>query len=261
MVKIALDAGHGLNTAGKRTPSGEREWTFNSKVLLACVAKLNAYENVQILRLDDPTGKTDVPLKTRTDKANNWKADVLVSIHHNALNSQWGSHGGVETHVQQGSSKVSMDIAKIIQPRITKAMGLRDRGIKISNLHMNREAKSPSLLCEGGFMDSTTDIPALRNDAKLKVQGEAIAEGLAAYFKLKLKAKTPVTPNKPKEETVRLFKPSSPTFKQEVVSFLEKARKAGVFSSTDWETKAKNGTLSLDDLSALIAAYLSRTIK
>lgn len=79
MVKIALDAGHGRHTSGKRTPDGESEWTFNDKVLRACVAKLNEYQNVEVLRLDDPTGEADVPLKARTDRANIWKADVLVS--------------------------------------------------------------------------------------------------------------------------------------------------------------------------------------
>lgn len=64
MVKIAIDAGHGINTPGKRTPDDEREWSLNNKVALAAIAKLNTYQNVQILRLDDPTGKTDVPLKT-----------------------------------------------------------------------------------------------------------------------------------------------------------------------------------------------------
>lgn len=187
MVKIALDAGHGLHTPGKRTPDGEREWSFNNKVLLAAVERLNQYENVQILRLDDPTGKTDVPLRTRTNKANKWKADVLVSIHHNANTSKWGSWGGVETFTHPQSSKASKDIAKIINPMIVKAMGLRDRGVKTSNLHMVRESNMPSILTEGGFMDSLTDIKALRDDSKLKAQGYAIADGLAQYFKLKPK--------------------------------------------------------------------------
>ena len=65
MVKIAIDAGHGMNTPGKRTPSGEREWSFNNKVALAAIAKLNTYQNVQILRLDDATGKTDIPLENK----------------------------------------------------------------------------------------------------------------------------------------------------------------------------------------------------
>ena len=194
MVKIAIDAGHGINTAGKRTPDGEREWSFNNKVALATIAKLNTYNNVQILRLDDSTGNTDVPLVTRTNKANSWGADVLVSAHHNALAGVWGSHGGVETYVHPTGSRASYDIAGIVQPRITKAMGLRDRGVKQSNLHMLRESNMPAILTEGGFMDSTTDIGALRSDAKLKAQGVAIAEGLAAYYNLKPKTGSVANP-------------------------------------------------------------------
>lgn len=187
MVKIAIDAGHGMNTAGKRTPAGEREWSFNNKVAIAAIAKLNTYQNVQILRLDDATGKTDVPLKARTDRANAWKADVLVSCHHNAHTGKWGSHGGVETYTFPGASQNSRDVATLVHPLVVKAMALRNRGKKTMNLHMLRESKMPAILVEGGFMDSTTDIVALRNDQKLKAQGEAIGQGLAAYFNLKLK--------------------------------------------------------------------------
>ena len=196
MVKIAIDAGHGMNTAGKRTPSGEREWSFNNKVAIAAIAKLNMYQNIQILRLDDATGKTDVPLKTRTDRANAWNADVLVSCHHNAYTGKWGSHGGVETYTYPGASQNSRDVATLIHPLVVKAMGLRDRGKKNMNLHMLRESKMPAILVEGGFMDSTTDIIALRSDQKLKAQGEAIGQGLAAYFNLKLKVNgsTPSAP-------------------------------------------------------------------
>jgi len=187
MVKIAIDAGHGINTAGKRTPAGEREWTFNNKVALAAIAKLNTFQNVEILRLDDSTGKTDVALGTRTNQANAWKADVLVSMHHNAYLGKWGSHGGVETYTLPGSSQNSRNIAAVVHPKVVKAMGLRDRGRKTLNLHMLRESLMPAILVEGGFMDSTADIMALRDNKKLQAQGEAIAEGLAEYFKLKPK--------------------------------------------------------------------------
>lgn len=187
MVKIALDAGHGINTAGKRTPDGEREWSFNNKVLLTCVDELNKYNNVQILRLDDPTGKSDTPLVARTNQANRFKANVLVSIHHNANSGRWGNWGGVETYVDNTASKASRVIADIIHPKIVGAMGLRNRGVKTSNLHMTRESRMPAILTEGGFMDSTTDVGALRSDDKLKAQGVVIAEGLAEYFKLTLK--------------------------------------------------------------------------
>lgn len=225
MVKIALDAGHGINTPGKRTPDGEREWTFNNKVLLACAAKLGSFENVQILRLDDPTGNTDVPLKVRTDKANVWGADILVSIHHNALVGKWGSHGGVETFVDLTASAASKSIAAIIHPLIVESMALRDRGCKTKDLHMTRESTMPAILTEGGFMDSTTDIAALRSSARLKLQGEAIADGLAIYFKLQQKKKEEV-----KVANVEYEKDAKPS--PALATEFEEAKKLGITDGT-----------------------------
>ena len=230
MVKIAIDAGHGIHTRGKRTPDGEREWTFNSVVVLAAIAKLITYQGVQILRLDDPYGSRDVPLRERTNKANAWGADVLVSVHHNAHAGKWGSHGGVETYTQPGSQKASVDIAKIIQPLIVKAMGLRDRGCKTLNLHMTRESKMPAILTEGGFMDSTTDIGAMRDNAKLKAQGEAIADGLAVYYKLKAKDDVVEHVSKPKPPAPSKPPVSKPSTNQ-TTSIVDYLNSKGINSS------------------------------
>ena len=189
MVKIALDAGHGINAYGKRTPNGEREWSFNNKVVLAAINKLSKYENVQILRVDDPSGKNDIALNTRTSKANAFNADVYISCHHNANNGTWGGWTGVETYTYNNptANPKSVEIAKLIHPLVVKAMGLKDRGVKTQNFHVLRETVMPAILIEGGFMDSYIDINALRDNSKLKAQGEGIAEGLALYFGLKLK--------------------------------------------------------------------------
>lgn len=194
MVKIAIDAGHGMNTPGKRTPDGEQEWIFNNKVASDATVKLHTFQNVDIIRLDDVTGKTDVPLKTRTDRANAWKADVLVSIHHNAHLGKWGAHSGIETYTQVGANQNALDIAEAVHPLVVKAMGLKDRGKKTLNLHMLRESVMPAILIEGGFMDSTIDIKVLRDNKKLKAQGEAIAIGLATYFKLEPKTASTTRP-------------------------------------------------------------------
>ena len=203
MVVIALDAGHGKHTAGKRTPDGEREWAFNDVVLRAAAAELNKYKDVTILRLDDPTGETDVSLTARTNKANAAKAAILVSIHHNALNGVWGAHTGTETFIYPGSTN-GRALANAVHPKLVAAFGLRDRGIKEQNFHMLREATMPAILTEGGYMDSTIDIKALRNQAKLTAQGVAIAQGVVAYLKLVKKEVAPVeTELTPAQEAVR----------------------------------------------------------
>lgn len=103
-----------------------------------------------------------------------------------------------------GANPKSADIANVVNPRIVSAMGLRYRGVKKKNLHMLRESNMTAILTEGGFMDSTTDIAALRNDAKLKAQGEAIAEGLAIYYKLIPRVLATPKPMPPKEEVDKM---------------------------------------------------------
>src|SRR5690554_2439267 len=185
MIKIGYDAGHGLNTPGKRTPDGEREWTFNDKVARAFANELALYEGVASKRFDDPTGKRDVPLKERTDGANAWGADYYISFHHNANTAKWGNWTGVETFVYTNASKKSIELANAIHPALVKAYGLRDRGIKKANLHIVRETKMPSILIEGGFMDSTIDIKKLRDDKVLENAEREIARALAKFLGLK----------------------------------------------------------------------------
>jgi N-acetylmuramoyl-L-alanine amidase len=206
MVKVALDGGHGINTPGKRTPSGEREWTFNDKVVRSAIKHLNTYQNVEILRLDDPTGKLDVPLKERTDKANKWKANIVVSVHHNASSGIWGNHTGTETYVHPKIPNETLEIANVIHKEVVQAYGLRDRGVKRADFHMLRETDMHAVLVEGGFMDSNIDIEKLRNDQVLENAGKAIAEGIAKHYKLKKKpvvkqVSRPISKPQPKENT------------------------------------------------------------
>jgi hypothetical protein len=188
MVKFAGCAGHaGFGvTAGKRTPDGEYEWDFNNKVILAFEETLKQYENAEFLRTDDRTGRTDVPLKTRTDKANAWGADVYVSFHKNGNTGKWGNWGGTETFCYPSGK--SLEIAKLVHAAQLKVYGLRDRGIKDGKqLHIIRETKMPSILLEGAFMDSTTDIVKLRDDKVLHMVGCEVAHVMAKYFGLNKK--------------------------------------------------------------------------
>jgi N-acetylmuramoyl-L-alanine amidase len=183
-LKIAIDAGHGPNTPGKRSPDGMREYWFNSAVANAMKAELEKYEGVSVLFTHED-GR-DVPLTERTNKANRWGADVLVSIHANAYLGRMGGHGGIDTFVYSTSGH-SYKIAQIVQRNLIAATELRDRGVKVANFHMLRETEMPAILIEHGFMDSTTDLPYLKSDAYRKLCGVTNAKSIAEYYKLRLK--------------------------------------------------------------------------
>ena len=186
MIKLVYDAGHGFNTPGKRTPDGEREWSFNDKVARAFANELTLYEGVTSKRFDDPTGQRDVPLKERTDGANSWGATYYISFHKNALAGQWGTHTGVETWIYEKTKRVeTSQLANAIHPAVVRAFGLRDRGIKKGNLHIVRETDCPAILIEGPFMDSTIDIKKLRDNKILENAGQEIARAFATFAGLK----------------------------------------------------------------------------
>jgi N-acetylmuramoyl-L-alanine amidase len=188
MAKIILDAGHGFHTSGKRTPDGKREWSFNNIQLLYCRKFLEQYENVEILRTDDPTGTTDVPLDTRVRLANNFNGDIFVSFHNNALGSVFKEHEGMETFIFPNSVK-SKPFQKVVHPLLLSETKNKDRGMKEANFQVLRETKMASILLESFFMDSKTDYKKLINETYLQKTGEAVAKSLVKYFDLKLKVK------------------------------------------------------------------------
>ena len=239
MIKLGYDCGHGLNTAGKRTPDNEREWTFNNTVAVAFADELGKYDGVSLKRFDDTTGKTDVPLQTRTLNANTWGADYFISFHHNAYQSKWGTHTGVETYVYTNPNAKSVALANAVHPALVKGYGLRDRGVKKQNLHMVRETKMPAILVEGGFMDSTIDIKVLRDKAKLQNAGRLIAQAVAKHLNLKLKPVKVEAPKVDAFDVAKVRKTSTETFnatdqaliKKGMIAEIKAAVKDGRFSS------------------------------
>lgn len=186
-MKIAIDAGHGLHTPGKRClkridPGETREWTLNSRVASQAAAHLERC-GAEVLRLDDPTGATDVPLKTRSGRANSWGADWCVSIHHNA-GIGGGSGGGPVVFVYSGPHSARSDA---LQRQVYDALiaetgkfGNRSQPLASANLHMVRETKMPAVLVEVGFMDSTVDTPLILSGDFAARAARGIARGVCA---------------------------------------------------------------------------------
>ena len=130
MITIVLDAGHGYNTAGKRTPDGQREWSMNSKVATYVEQKLAKYEGVQVRRVDDTTGAKDISLTERMKSVKTIMPDLFVSIHHNANTSVWGNWTGVEAYAHPLAPKVDKDLATKAAKYLSESTGLKNRGMK-----------------------------------------------------------------------------------------------------------------------------------
>lgn len=202
MVRIALGAGHHLGTFGKRClksldPKETREWVLNNRIVDNIEKMLNDYEDIEVLRLDDRTGKRDVPLKERTDKANKFKADILISNHHNAgING--GNGGGIVVYRHPVTPQQTKNYQKAMYDKLIKHTGLkgnRSQPLATSNLHMLRESDMSAILIENGFMDSKTDVPIILTDDFAVKSAKAQVEFLVETFKLKKKPKKEIDPD------------------------------------------------------------------
>lgn len=189
---IALDAGHSLNTAGKRTPDGIREWTLNDKVRDYVVDYLKEYD-VKIIYPDNNEGKTDESLTSRKSMYVNAKVDAAVSIHHNANTGSWNNATGVETWIDRNYTSADMKLAKCIQTKLAKYTGLKDRGIKKEDFTVIYQNKCPAVLTEGGFMDGRSDYKVITSAEGQKAYARAVAEGLIEFLSLERKTATSTT--------------------------------------------------------------------
>lgn len=194
MFKLALNAGHGKNTLGKRClkkldKNQTREWILNSRICEKIETKLKAYTGYDVLRLDDPTGKKDIALKKRTDATNKYGADFYLSIHHNA-GVNGGVGGGIVAFVYTKPSKEALEWQEALYDAIIDKTALKgNRSIPLGkkNLHECRESNMPCVLIECGFMDSKTDVPIILTDKFAEQVAEACVEVIVKRAKLKKK--------------------------------------------------------------------------
>lgn len=186
-MRVVLDAGHGPDTAGKRTPDGTlREFHFNVPVAQYAADLLKQYEEVEVMFTHEQG--SDVPLSTRTNKANAWGADLFVSIHANAAgDGGWSSARGIETYVHTNRPAAAVALANAVQRQLIKATNLADRGVKSANFQVLRETKMTAVLVECGFMTNREEAALLKSDGFRKVCAAAIVAGIEETYGLKLK--------------------------------------------------------------------------
>lgn len=187
---IALDAGHGMKTAGKRClksldPNQTREWYLNDRIMDKVAAMLAAYD-CTVIRVGDTTGAKDVSLASRVKTANSAGADIYISMHHNAgLNGRKG--GG--TVVFYSSSKPERGIqAQALYNAITSRTGLkgnRSQRVVKKGFYVIKNTSMPAFLVENGFMDSPDDVPIILSEQHSAKTAEGVVAFIVAMLQLK----------------------------------------------------------------------------
>ena len=192
---VAIDAGHGSNTAGKRTPDGYKEHWINVR----CASYFNkAMKRCGINTIkvgwndDNAKDDADISLVNRQKAVKNAGTTVSVSFHANAHGSgtEWTTAEGIETLIHSDKLKAndSLRLANLVQAELIKGTPQKNRGVKRMNLAMCNciaMGTKASILIEIGFMTNKHEADLMKSEAFCKECAEETAKGVCNYLNVK----------------------------------------------------------------------------
>jgi len=213
---IVIDPGHGGKEVGAIGPGGlmEKEATMTLCRRLADNLETKLKTRVILTRTDDSV----VPLDQRTAIANQYKADLFLSVHMNAAGVK-GAHGS-ETYflsleasdelakkaaevenaaarpvtaentdlklilwdlAQQEYLNESSRFAQAVQEEMNRATGVQNRGVKQAPFKVLVGATMPAALVEVGFITNPDEESKLNSEAFQKLVVDALTTAIERY--------------------------------------------------------------------------------
>jgi N-acetylmuramoyl-L-alanine amidase len=188
---IALDAGHGLNTAGKEiTLNGyarTKEWYLNDRISDRVEELLADYE-CKVIRVGDTTGKKDISLAKRVETANNVGATVYISVHHDS-GVKGGLGGGTTVYYYSSNSVRQVQAQRLYNAVVSKTGLVGNRSAKVikKGFYVIKNTNMAAFLLENGFMDSATDVPIILSPEHAEKTAQGILDFLVNEYSLKKK--------------------------------------------------------------------------
>ncbi|HEY5232400.1 MAG TPA: N-acetylmuramoyl-L-alanine amidase [Verrucomicrobiae bacterium] len=209
---ICLDPGHGGKDTGNRVGwHYEKNYTLPLAFELRDQLKKLGF-NVMLTRSTD----TYVDLPARPEIANKAGADLFISLHFNAAQTDKDTVHGPETYcitpVGAASSNSqgegadhaatvanrledkSLLLAYHIQKSLAQNLHAEDRDVRRARFAVLRDATMPAILIEGGYMTNPTEGKKIYDANYRKQMAAAIVKGILNYQKLTAPA---VVPNHP----------------------------------------------------------------
>lgn len=195
-MKILIDAGHGIDTPGKRSPDGAfREYLWNREIadLVLEDLAIDGYDASLVV-----TETNDIALKTRVNRVNAVCNDlgagnvILVSIHANAAGNgkDWMNATGWSCYTTRGKTKSDV-LAECLYDAFERAFpdrkirkdmqdGDRDRE---EDFYIIQKTKCPAVLIENFFYDNKEECHWLLQEAVKVRIAMAIEDGVKQYVR------------------------------------------------------------------------------
>lgn len=171
-MKIAVRGGHCPNVPGSRGIIDELK---EDRLVKNAVIKYLNQMGVSVLDVTPPdsTSSSSADLSYGVNKANNWGADLFVSIHFNNAYSTYNGALGTEVCVYS-----EYDIAGRVVNKMA-SLGFRNRGQKVrTGLYELKHTSMKSMIVEVCFVEATEDV-ALYKRLGHDTIGKTIAEAIA----------------------------------------------------------------------------------
>lgn len=220
--KIVIDAGHGGKDPGGRKLFGYKEKELNLLVAKELYEQLKGEEMFDVLL----TRGTDefIPLADRSIIANNFKADIFISIHANASRDRrekgfeiyfmsekasdpWAAEVadyensvvGLEDGAVQADPTAMLlhsmarneylnegsRLAGLVTAEMERRTPFANRGVKQAAFYVLRGTYAPGILVEMGFMSNSHDQKNM-NDKKVRAKiAASIYKGILKYAEMK----------------------------------------------------------------------------
>ena len=194
-MKIFIDNGHGLMTAGKRSPDGQfREPFYNREIARRVVSDLRDRGlDAELLVPEDD----DISLVERVKRVNaacfllGKQNVILVSIHVNAAGngSKWLNATGWSVYTCKGQTASDKLAECLCQAAIKNFPGRRIR-TDMSDGDMDweegfyilRKSLCPAVLTENFFQDSRSDLEYLQSRTGKQAVVDTHVEGIVEYL-------------------------------------------------------------------------------
>ncbi len=216
---VVIDPGHGGSESGATGPAGTPEKELTLLISRSLAARLREQLRVQavLTREDD----IDLGLDERSALANQYRADLFVSIHLNstvrggargaetyflslqASDQRAADAAAVENYVGESAALPGSDefdlqlllwdlaqsqhlassqrLATMIQEELNQQLELRDRGVKQAPFRVLMGAAMPAVLVELGFISSREEEAQLRDPVYRAQLVEAVVRAIGRF--------------------------------------------------------------------------------
>lgn len=192
---IVIDPGHGGSDVGA-VGTKYQEKTLNLALARMIAAELS--RRGFVVKMTRDTDKY-ISLAARGRFAAAQKADLFISVHHNAAANKTAT--GVETYAMtpygfcntDGGNvaksvspsnrydSANLNLAQEIQLNLVRATAGPDRGVKFARFQVLTQAQCPAVLIEAGFITTPKEEILIANSQRQRNVAVAVANAVAAF--------------------------------------------------------------------------------